>query len=85
MIPAQDWLQSDARLLGELRQGCFIVEGDVPFNRLQCQSAIHGAAFQVHVAQLARQSGCKSTLSGPGGAVNGNDQLAGNWIGHLRV
>src|SRR6266849_2679395 len=84
MISTQAWLQLDARFVGEFGESGFIIERDVPFNRLQRQSPVHGAAFEVCVAQLARQPGCDGALSSASRAVNGDDQFSGG-IGHDRV
>ena len=46
----------DTGIVRQLNQGGFIVERSVPLDCLERQRAIHGPAFQIHVAQFAGQA-----------------------------
>src|SRR5260370_677865 len=59
---------------------CFFVQRRTRFDRLQGEGPIHGAAFQVHIAELARQRGGNGALAGTGWPVDGNDQFPGEGL-----
>src|SRR5260370_2499228 len=84
VISTQAWLNLDPRFVCEFGESGFIIERDVPFNRLQRQGPVHGAAFEVCIAPLARQPGCDSALSNASRAVNSDHQFS-RGIGHDRV
>ncbi len=81
-IAADGGLKSNARTLGELQQGVFVIKRRVPFDGPQRQRAVHRSAFQVHVIEFAGQAGGDGALAGSGGAVYGNDEFALGWVGH---
>ena len=81
-IAAHAGLEENAGVVRQFDQGGFVVEGYIPFDRLQRQGAVHGAAFQIYVAQLARQARCNRALARAGRAVDGNDELACGGRGH---
>src|SRR4029077_10660490 len=75
-IAANGRLQDNARALRELAQGGSVVKGDVPLNGFQSKRPVHGAAFQIHISELARQPGGDRTFSGSGGTIDGNDEFS---------
>ena len=59
-----------------------VVEGDVPLDRFERQGAVHGAALEIYVAQLAGQASGNRALSRAGRAVNCDDEFASKRRGH---
>ena len=75
-VAAHAGFKQNARVVRQLDQRGLVVERYIPLDRLQGQGAVHGAALQVHVAQLAGQARGDGALAGAGGAVNGDDEFA---------
>ena len=67
----------------QVYQRSFFVEGCVPFDCLEREGAVHRSAFQVYVAQLARQARCNRAFAGASRAIDGNDQFAG--FSHMKA
>ena len=67
--------QFDARAIGQRDHRRFAIEGASLLECFKAQSAIHGAALQVDVAELACQARGDGALAGSGRAVDGDDQL----------
>ena len=54
-------------------QGRLFVEGEVVFDRLEGEGAVHGAGFEVEEAEAAGEVGGEGALAGAGGPVDGDD------------
>src|SRR5205823_1410034 len=48
----------------------------------ESEGAVHRAAFQVHVAELAGEAGGDGGLARPGGAINRDDQFTKTGFSH---
>ena len=72
-VSAHGGFNLDARFFGELGESVLVIERHVPLNGLQRQRAVHGAAFEIHIAQFAGQARGDGALSGARGAVDGDD------------
>src|ERR1700730_12151506 len=81
-MAADGALKSNARILRHLQQRRFVVERSVPLDCPQRQRTVHRPAFQVHVAEFARQAGSDRALARSGRAVDGDDEFALGWISH---
>src|SRR5260370_22060627 len=81
-MAADGALKSNARILRHLQQRRFVVERSVPLDGPQRQRTVHRPAFQVHVAEFARQAGRDRALARSRGAVDGDDEFALGWISH---
>ena len=67
----------------QVYQRCFFIEGCIPFNRLEREGAIHGAALEIDVTQLTGEARRDRAFAGPSRAIDGNDQFA--WFGHRKA
>lgn len=75
-VSGRSGLKLDAGFPRQLQQRSLIVEPYIPLNRLERQRTVHGAAFQVGIAEPAGQTGGDSALAGSGGTVNRHNQFA---------
>ena len=79
-ISAERGLQLDTRGLGELQQSRFVLKGSVVLDGLKRERAVHGAALQVDVVELAREPGSNGALARACRAVYGDDQFSGTIV-----
>jgi hypothetical protein len=71
-IAFHERLQGDACISGEVEEGVFFVEGEIAFDGLEGEGAIHGAGFEIEEAKAAGEMGGEGALPCPCGAVDGN-------------
>src|SRR5260370_17043143 len=81
-MAADGALKRNAGILGRVRRRRFVVERSGPLDCPQRQRTVHRPAFQVHVAEFARQAGRDRALARSGRAVDGDDEFALGWIRH---
>ena len=60
-------LECDASTTGEVYEGRLFVEGEVVFDGLEGECAVHGAGFEVEKAEAAGEVGGESAFAGAGG------------------
>ena len=75
-IAPEAGLELNAGIVRQMDESGLVVEGNIPLDCLERERTIHGPAFEIHVAEFARQTRGNGALSGSRWAVDGNDEFA---------
>ncbi len=77
--------QFDVRFVRKPRQLRFVIERNFAPQRFQRESAVHGAAVEIEIAEYARDETRYAALAGAGGAVDGDGEFGHVGSGYCQL